>query len=216
MKQYSISQTICKNVKTVDSREPLVNLALYSKVIAIGIGETSRRALKLKPGACFVRESVAKRLAKAQSYLPKGLHLKIESSYRPLSVQIKIQKQFLREVKRRNPKISDEQANLEVDKWVANPKKVIPPHSTGGAIDLTIVSDKGEELDMGSSDDSMTPKSWTNARISKLARKNRNILIYVMSRAGFANYKREWWHWSYGEWGWAYANNRKSAIYGII
>jgi D-alanyl-D-alanine dipeptidase len=55
--------------------------------------------------------------------------------------------------------------------------------------------------------------SITRARLPKAARRNRNMLIRLMSGFGFANYRREWWHWSYGDWGWALANRRKP-IYG--
>jgi D-alanyl-D-alanine dipeptidase len=37
-----------------------------------------------------------------------------------------------------------------------------------------------------------------------------------MSRAGFTNYPKEYWHWSYGDVMWAELNNKNTAIYGVI
>lgn len=214
MRQYSIDYEIAHSVKTVECGESLVDLGMHSSEIVIEIEETSREMQRLREGSCMMRKSVVPRLLKADALLPAGFHLKIIDSYRPLSAQRKIWKQLFRDIRKR-PGISEMEAELETDKWVANPDKIIPQHCTGGALDLTIVDRSLEELDMGSPVNTAGRKSVTNAKLTQKERVNRNLLIRVMSRAGFANYKREWWHWSYGEWGWAYANG-KNAVYGPI
>jgi D-alanyl-D-alanine dipeptidase len=52
--------------------------------------------------------------------------------------------------------------------------------------------------------------------LSEESRRNREILIRLMSGAGFTNYLGEWWHWSYGEPGWALRTGRDTAIYGPL
>ncbi len=210
---YDISPEICSATLTVECHEPLVELSEASRKIVIDIEETSRAAQGIGKGRCFVRKSVAQRLAKVQEGLPAGIMLKVIDAYRPLSAQKKLWEQVFSEVKLKG--LGDAQAAEETDKWVANPAKITPPHSTGGTVDLTLCDESGVELDMGSPPNSLGPRSLTDARLSEASRKNRDLLIGVMSNGGFANYIREWWHWSYGDWGWAHANGAR-AIYGAL
>ena len=69
---------------------------------------------------------------------------------------------------------------------------------------------------MGTKPDDLNLKAYTYCReISRAAKHNRKILIRVMRRAGFVNYPREWWHWSYGDKCWA-AVKKINSIYGIV
>lgn len=69
-------------------------------------------------------------------------------------------------------------------------------HSTGTAIDLTLMSD-GKELDMGTIFDFFDVTSHTAAtQISPQAIINRKMLKIVMERNGFKNYASEWWHYN--------------------
>ena len=51
---------------------------------------------------------------------------------------------------------------------------------------------------MGTSFDCFDPLSHTDASaIGAEARRHRALLVAVMQRHGFVNYRREWWHFSY-------------------
>ena len=100
--------------------------------------------------------------------------------------------------------------------------KNIPPHSTGGAIDVYLVDDAGQPLEMG-----IHPKDWmkdkygslsltNSSRISQGAKNNRAMMSRALSQAGFVNYPTEYWHWSYGDRYWAFASQQPAAIYGSI
>lgn len=53
-------------------------------------------------------------------------------------------------------------------------------------------------LDMGTGYDCFDSKSFTqDASITPQQRANRDVLLNAMRKHGFANYKREWWHFSY-------------------
>src|SRR3989338_3396673 len=109
-----------------------------------------------------------------------------------------------KEMRERNPLISKEEIEKETDKWVANPL-TIPPHTTGGAVDLTIVDAQGNELPMGYVLNSVSEKSITKCEgLSTEEKKNRLLLIKLMSDVGFTNYPLEWWHWNYGDRMWAH------------
>lgn len=74
-------------------------------------------------------------------------------------------------------------------------------HSAGGTVDLTIahkISGDVSLLDMGTRFDFFDPKSHSNSDlVSKRAAQNRRFTIAAMDRAGFNNYPREWWHFSF-------------------
>jgi D-alanyl-D-alanine dipeptidase len=70
-------------------------------------------------------------------------------------------------------------------------------HSRGSTVDLTLAYADGRELDMGTSFDFFSPRSWAVDRsISPGAQANRALLAAVMRRHGFRPYDKEWWHFT--------------------
>ena len=70
-------------------------------------------------------------------------------------------------------------------------------HSRGGAVDLTLLTPEGEEVDMGSDFDLMDPRSHHGAKgLTKAQQANRELLCSIMKQAGLNPYKSEWWHYS--------------------
>ncbi len=174
-----------------------------------------------------MRKTVYEKLLFAQSLLPKNIKFCLYEGYRSLSLQ-----KFLFESRQKNvlaahPHLSNKELFDEVIRMVSpvinyDGSTNIPPHSTGAAVDIYLIDEKGEALDMG-----IHPKDWlldvdgtlskTNApEISDEAKKNRQIMSGVMSKAGFVNYFTEYWHWSYGDRYWAYQTQQLHAIYGVI
>lgn len=74
-------------------------------------------------------------------------------------------------------------------------------HSKGSTVDLTIVdSVTGKQLDMGSIFDFFGVESWVNYdKINQKQKANRQLLQEIMSKHGFKNYPREWWHFTLKE-----------------
>jgi D-alanyl-D-alanine dipeptidase len=73
-------------------------------------------------------------------------------------------------------------------------------HSRGGAVDLTLVHDsgdqEGEELDMGSPFDFFGGISgWDTQQITAQQMQHRLTLKELMSKHGFRSIKGEWWHY---------------------
>ena len=71
-------------------------------------------------------------------------------------------------------------------------------HSRGSTLDLTIIDTKsGKALDMGSEFDFFNDISYTNSKnISNIAQHNRQYLVDLMTKYGFKNYQKEWWHFT--------------------
>ncbi|MDE0779778.1 MAG: D-alanyl-D-alanine dipeptidase [Alphaproteobacteria bacterium] len=79
--------------------------------------------------------------------------------------------------------------------FLTDPRKG-SPHSRGVAVDLTLVDDTGQPLDMGTTFDAFTPRSFHgDANISPQAQRNRLLLLGIMSTAGWDFYSKEWWHY---------------------
>jgi len=70
------------------------------------------------------------------------------------------------------------------------------PHSRGAAIDLTLMDENDQDLDMGTGFDAFTPLSHHgNLEINIEAQRNRNLLMGIMTTAGWDFYRNEWWHY---------------------
>ena len=51
--------------------------------------------------------------------------------------------------------------------------------------------------------------------LSPEAQQNRDILLHTLLGVGFSNCRDEWWHYSYGDAGWAVRTERNECIYGL-
>ncbi len=85
--------------------------------------------------------------------------------------------------------------------YVANPDRG-SVHNFGFAIDLSLVDEKGRELDMGTPFDSFLPLAeprkeagyLKSGELTMQQLKNRQLLRTVMEQAGFHQLPNEWWH----------------------
>ncbi|MBU6321124.1 MAG: D-alanyl-D-alanine carboxypeptidase family protein [Patescibacteria group bacterium] len=162
-----------------------------------------------------LRKEAAKRLVAAARELPEGIRFKIVEAYRPLAIQ----RQYFAEVSAeiaRDEGLSGEALWERVTEFVADPA-LCPPHTTGGALDCTLVDVNGVELDMGSPLNAVDDRSYTDApELSAEARKNRDLLCDTLLAAGFVNLPTEWWHYSYGDQYWAAFTRVPAALYGSL
>lgn len=175
---------------------------------------------------CLVRKEVLNKLLEAKKYLPKGITFKIWDAYRPLSLQKELYYKYkdiiIKEFDLEN--LSKEEQNKVISNYVSLPSEDenIPPlHSTGGAIDLTLVYiDTKKELDMGVEFDEFSSLTNTNYyeinNINKKIRNNRRILYNAMIKAGFTNLPSEVWHYDYGNRAWAFYKNKEAIYKGIL
>jgi D-alanyl-D-alanine dipeptidase len=80
-------------------------------------------------------------------------------------------------------------------------------HSFGMAVDVTLLDDRGRELDMGSAFDEMNLLSHPDREAEHLAAGvltpdhlvNRGWLRAAMRHAGFHGIHSEWWHFDFGD-----------------
>lgn len=178
---------------------------------------------------CYLRSTVLDKLLLAADYLRTGYKFIIFDSWRPYRIQKRLFEIYLNKLEKKNPDEKIDYLKKMVSKYVAPPstdKNAPSPHITGGAIDISIVDDKGKLLNMGTKFDEANERSNTRyyerlkVKQGSLNSKeneflyNRRLLYNIMTDVGFTNYPEEWWHYDYGNQSWAYFNNRHSAIYG--
>ncbi len=166
-----------------------------------------------------LREGVAWRLARAARLLPEGLRLLVTEGYRPLDLQIKYFDEYAAELRDAHPDWSPEHLHRQTSRSLAPPE--VGPHVAGAAVDVTLCTTDGAELDLGTPVNASPEESdgacYTDAdRICAAARRNRRTLSAALVTAGLVNYPTEWWHWSYGDRYWAHATSAATARYGPV
>jgi D-alanyl-D-alanine dipeptidase len=172
-------------------------------------------------GECILLREVAEALKLVQTDLrPRNLSLKVYDCYRP----VRAVNAFIN--------WAQKVGTREGERWPRTPRSELVRrgyiasssiHSTGAAVDLTLVSlpvlrgrptdpnatygpcnaisterEPDNSVDMGTSFDCFDPKSHTaSGEISVEQRDNRRMLVDAMAERGFKNYAREWWHFTY-------------------
>ena len=172
---------------------------------------------------CILRRDVAAALKRVQADLAEsGLALKVYDCYRPERA-VRAMAQWADDGrtgavgKRFFPRLT--KSSLFARGYIA----AISAHSTGTAVDLTLIAISGaiaatfdvaaaygpctgpaekrspdNSLDMGTGFDCFDVNSHrASAAISAEQRRWRALLVAVMAKRGFRNYHREWWHFAY-------------------
>jgi D-alanyl-D-alanine dipeptidase len=200
-------------IAVADTGEPLVDLREVPEL------RMDTRQADAAGAFAQLREGVVQRLLDAQATLPNGLRLLITEGYRPLETQRSVFDGYRDELRSLHPGWTADRLYVETSKF-ASPVEVAP-HTSGGAVDLTLCAESGIEVDMGTCVDA-TPEASDNAcytaarNIPERARHNRRTLARALTGTGLVNYPTEWWHWSFGDCYWAYVTGTGKSRYGPV
>lgn len=126
---------------------------------------------------CVLQLKVAEKLVESNiEFHELGYCLKVWDAYRPLSVQ-----KMMWEV-------------MPNDDFVANPSHG-SVHNRGAAVDVTLVDQRGNEVEMPSPFDDFSEKAsiYYDGATQK-AKENREFLAKIMLKHGFTRLDSEWWH----------------------
>ena len=160
---------------------------------------------------CYLKKEVYERLKIAASYLPDGYSLVILDAYRPFELQKELFDKYSKIIEKKFhlENYSELDKNNFINNFVSIPDKNNPPaHTTGGAIDVTLLYN-GYYLDLGCKFDEFWDRTYTNDFKdytdveSSIIQKNRMILYNCMIKAGFTNLDSEYWHYDYGNKNWS-------------
>lgn len=132
---------------------------------------------------CLLIKEAALRLRNVQNELESGgLGLKVWDGFRPIAAQWKFW-----EI------VPDE-------RYVSNPREG-GRHTRGTAVDLTLITQDGQELPMPSGFDDFSERAHsTYMDCSEEEIRNREFLQEIMERHGFVSSSTEWWHFDLVGW----------------
>jgi D-alanyl-D-alanine dipeptidase len=195
---------LCR-VPTAECGEPLVDLREVCPDLAVIAVPT------------FARASVASMLNEAQSRLPSH-RIRVSCALRTLDQQSRGYWRHFQRLQEQHPGWPRAILRRETNKfWHPPDTPAVPGHCTGGAVDVTLLDASGDPVDMTSALREGACTQGTYSRyLTPGARANRQLLICAMTEAGFSNCYDEWWHWSYGDAGWAVRLGHPHAIYGLV
>ncbi|WP_416670187.1 M15 family metallopeptidase [Egbenema bharatensis] len=245
-----------QQIPIFDCGEPLVPIPLKQFAVETPHPYVAVGASYGNKSPYYLREGVLARLIQAQRSLQSqypGWQIQIFDAYRPITVQqYMVDYTFTQTVSQKGCKVEDlsaidRQTILEqVYQFWAVPSPNLatpPPHSTGAAIDITLVDATGNPVNMGSPIDELSVRSYPDyfAQPSapelaetlpgdqdlsegdrQMIHQNRQQLKQVMLAAGFCQHPKEWWHFSFGDQFWAWQLNqdnpgkRQVARYGRV
>jgi D-alanyl-D-alanine dipeptidase len=209
------SQRALNGVRIEECGEPLVDFLVACPTLRFAPHHPTFEHTRVT----LLRRTVAEMLCRAQALLPEGLTLEIVEGWRSVEVQAMMYRHVYEEFRRRHPDWPEAMLRRQTNRYSAPPDaRTPPPHLTGGAVDLHLVDAKGRQLDMWSPYDLYDRRcaAFAARGLSPTARRNRALLAEVLLAVGLTNYAAEWWHWSYGDSGWAVRTGRDTAIYGRI
>jgi D-alanyl-D-alanine dipeptidase len=160
-----------------------------------------------------------RRLLLAQRSLPSGVRLLVVEGFRPPTLQSSYFDTYADAMRTAHPGASPDRIRELTSAYISPPE--VAPHVSGGAVDLTLCTDDGVELCLGTEVNATPEESdggcrTAAANISAEARANRELMGRAMTAAGFVNYPTEWWHWSYGDRYWALITEAPNAKYGPV
>ena len=168
---------------------------------------------------CYMRKKVYDMLN-----LPRGIRLKVFDAWRPFALQKELYEKYNEQllVQFSLQKKSFEEQKSIIGQYVSYPvnNPLFPPvHTTGGAVDVTLVDENGNELNMGTEFDAFSQKAHTayfETSTEATIKMNRRMLYYALTKSGFTNLPSEWWHYDFGNRFWGYYNKRPALYTGIF
>lgn len=218
---YLADHATYEAIPTIDNGEPIIDLKTLANDRNITlIFSSGTAAYGNVDNAFFLRRGAAERLMDAAQNLQRTTNgritFRITDTFRPIALQRTyfnaVRAQLMEEG------LEGEALYRRIVTVIADPDDA-PPHTTGGAVDLTLYDNTtGKDLPMGTLVDEIDNDriyTW-HPDLSQEEKENRSLLFSVLTDAGFVNFPGEWWHYSYGEREWAWRTGASTALYGVV
>lgn len=198
---------LLNRVRELESGEPLVDMAVVAPSVRLARSHVF----------AYVRETVARMCEQVAQGLPNGVYLGLVEGWRPLSRQQRIYDFMFRSAQEAFPDRDYRSLRRTVCRWVAPTDQKAPPgHCTGAAVDVWLLDENNEPLDVVSPYERFQAARTYVQGLSPQAQANRTLLVESMLAVGFSNCRDEWWHYSYGDAGWAVRVGESTCPYGLV
>jgi len=215
-RRISIAEPVTelKRIPIRENGEPLVDFTTLCPELRL---ITSRFVYRRET---VIRRSVAEMLCRANDHLlTKGFRLAIVEGWRPPFIQKRMYAAALKRWQSRHPEWTEVKLRRVANQFTAPPsRRVPPPHTTGGAVDLFLADRNGKPLDHVAPYKDGDPKGFYFAApgLDGESQRARELLAEALIPTGLTNYPSEFWHWSFGDQGWAYRGGHAAALFGSI
>lgn len=164
----------------------------------------------------YVRKSVAEKCEQAAQLMPKGIYLGLVEGWRPIERQQRIYDWWWANIEEAYPEWTHAQKRRFACRFVAPTDQKAPPgHCTGAAVDVWLLREDGSEIDVWSPHNRFQAAPTYVYGLDPEVQKNRDLLVGAMLEVGFSNCRDEWWHYSYGDAGWAVRMAEPACFYGL-
>lgn len=190
-----------------ESDEPLVDMRIACpQLVPMRVGTIP-----------WCRVSVAEMANEVAHSLPKNIKLGYVEAWRPFVRQKAIYDWMWNQLEVARPGLSYATKRRIVCRWVAPVDQKAPPgHCTGAALDVYLLDTSNQMLDVVSPFDRFTGSKTHIFGLTEIAAKNRKLLYDSMTNAGFSNCREEFWHYSFGDAGWAVRIGKSTCQYGLV
>lgn len=171
------------------------------------------------PRATLLRAGMLERLCRAAARLPEGVRFSVIEGWRDPAHQRLQYETTLSRLRALHPTWNEGTLRRAVNRHSAPPDGPAPaPHTTGGAVDLWLCDGDGHPHELSSPYAPDDPRSYpfSAPRLAPEVRRRRELMRAVLVAEGLTCYPSEYWHWSYGDQGWAYRGGHPHACYGAI
>lgn len=220
-------------IKIIENFEPLVDIRLACPLLSFPSDAGTPDGM-----TPFLRKTVAEMLDEATRRLPKGFRLYALSAWRSFERQKELWWSHYDLHKKLHPNWPESQLRRAANKYAAPVDNIAPPgHCTGAAIDVVLQRNDGsfvdllpdcgkdtsgiheqdrdfDDLSLSDVTDWTLGATWTE-KISPAVKPFRMMLIETMLGVGFSNCRDEYWHFSYGDSGWAVRVGEKTCSYAV-
>jgi D-alanyl-D-alanine dipeptidase len=166
----------------------------------------------------FLRAPVAAMLARANAALPKEYHFHVISALRDIEHQKYIWDSHMERNRKLHPEWPEHMVRRMTNKYAAPVDHPAPPgHCTGAAVDVVLQKADGSFVDLvpPEIEDWSMSHTWSS-KVSPEVQELRLLMLEAMTQAGFSNCRDEYWHYSWGDSGWAVRVGEKTCHYGVI
>lgn len=227
LKEEKINEMYSRDIR--DCGERLIPMSLFPEKVLV-LPEYFIQGITSAIPEAFVREGVWERIVRASQRLPEGFRFVILDAWRAPAVQESLFEACKKKIENRFPGKTSEEIVTMTRRYVAlpaNDPSRPSPHTTGGAVDITIADPTGKLLPMGSGFDEETDRSMTRFFEEKTESgepltekehgilRNRRLLFHLLADEDFCNCSDEWWHFAHGTQTWSWEKETLYAIYGF-
>jgi zinc D-Ala-D-Ala dipeptidase len=193
-------------IREEENGEPLVDLRVVAPSVKIYRPQTIP----------YCRLRVAEMIEEASRRLPPGYMLGVTDAWRPIERQQRIYDFMLRSAQEAYPDRDHASLRRTICRWVAPTDQKAPPgHCTGAALDVYLLNTRGRPVDVTSPYGRFQAARTYSLGLTEKAYRQRMILVDTMLEVGFSNCRDEWWHYSYGDAGWAVRLGYDACFYGL-